>query len=46
LRQSGGKQPKSKTALFDAILERLTLLQPFQTGDTIYAITDGGREPR
>jgi hypothetical protein len=31
-----------RTALFDAIAEGLRLLQPYQTGDAIYAITDGG----
>jgi Mg-chelatase subunit ChlD len=30
------------TALFDAILEGLKLLQPVQPGDAVYAITDGG----
>lgn len=42
LTQGRKEQPKSKTALFDAILEGLKLLQPFREGDTIYAITDGG----
>jgi hypothetical protein len=32
----------AKTALFDSILEALKLLQPFQCGDVLYAITDGG----
>jgi hypothetical protein len=32
----------ARTALFDAILEGLKLLQPFQPGDAVYAITDGG----
>jgi von Willebrand factor type A domain len=32
---------KSKTALFDAILAGLRLLDPSQMGDVVYAITDG-----
>jgi hypothetical protein len=32
----------TKTALFDPILEALKLLQPFQCGDVLYAITHGG----
>jgi hypothetical protein len=32
----------NRTALFDAILEGLKVLQPFEPGDAIYAITDGG----
>jgi hypothetical protein len=33
---------KGHTALFDATLAALKLLQPAQPGDAIYAITDGG----
>lgn len=32
----------AKTALLDAIAESLRVLQPFKSGDAIYAITDGG----
>ena len=32
----------AKTALFDATLKGLALLNPVQKGDAIYAITDGG----
>jgi von Willebrand factor type A domain len=32
---------RSKTALFDAILAGLKLLEPFRLGDVVYAITDG-----
>ena len=32
----------AKTALFDAVLEALKILQPVQPGDAVYAITDGG----
>jgi len=35
-------QSSRGTALFDAILEGLKLLQPAQPGDAVYAITDGG----
>ena len=31
----------TRTALFDAMLDALQLLHPFQSGDAIYAITDG-----
>jgi VWA domain-containing protein len=31
----------AKTALLDAVLSGLKLLQPYQAGDAIYAITDG-----
>jgi len=46
LSEGPGQRPKlkqpAKTALFDAILEALKLLDPIQPGDAIYAITDGG----
>lgn len=32
---------RMRTALFDAMLQALQLLHPFQPGDAIYAITDG-----
>jgi len=32
---------RARTALFDAMLQALQLLHPFQPGDAIYAITDG-----
>lgn len=38
---SGSKLPK-KTALLDAIAAGLKLLEPFQPGDALYAITDAG----
>lgn len=47
LNEGPGEQPnlkskENRTALFDAILEGLRVLQPVQPGDAIYAITDGG----
>jgi hypothetical protein len=46
LKEDPGQRPNRKysrtTALFDAILEALKLLQPVQPGDAVYAITDGG----
>jgi Mg-chelatase subunit ChlD len=33
---------KGRTALRDAILVGLNLLQPYRSGDAVYAITDGG----
>jgi von Willebrand factor type A domain len=46
LREDPGQRPNRKyspkTALFDAILEGLRLLQPVQPGDAVYVITDGG----
>ena len=33
---------KGHTALYDAILAGIEMLRPFQTGDAIYVITDGG----
>jgi len=46
LKESASPQRKRKypvqTALFDAVFEALKLLQPFQPGDAVYAITDGG----
>lgn len=47
LSQDHGRPPKLKhgeryTALLDAILEGLRILQPVQPGDALYAITDGG----
>jgi hypothetical protein len=36
------KHGAGSTALFDAILQGLRLLGPVQTGDALYAITDGG----
>jgi hypothetical protein len=46
LTEAPGKQPNVKypgrTALFDAIVEGVKLLQPVQPGDSVYAITDGG----
>jgi hypothetical protein len=46
LREGPGQRSKLQglrgTALFDAILEGLKLLQPVQPGDAVYAITDGG----
>jgi len=44
LKQGPSQREKLKghTALFDATLEALKLLQPAQPGDAIYAITDGG----
>ena len=45
LKEGPGQKPKlkspRKTALFDAVLQALKLLNPVQPGDTIYAITDG-----
>lgn len=35
-------QIRGGTALLDAILEALKILQPFEPGNAIYAITDGG----
>jgi hypothetical protein len=32
----------NRTALFDAVSDALQLLQPYQLGDVVYAITDGG----
>jgi len=46
LKEGSPEQPHPKhpatTALFDAILEALKVLQPVQPGDAVYAITDGG----
>jgi hypothetical protein len=47
LKEGPSQQPKLKgssgrTALFDAILEGVKLLNVVQPGDAIYAITDGG----
>jgi hypothetical protein len=46
LKEDPGQRPNHKyskpTALFDAILVGLKLLQPVQPGDAVYAITDGG----
>lgn len=46
LKEGPPEQPHPKhparTALFDAVLEALKLLQPVQPGDAVYAITDGG----
>jgi hypothetical protein len=46
LKEGPSQQPKLKypgrTALFDAVLQSLKLLQPVQPGDAVYAITDGG----
>lgn len=46
LKEGPGQQPKlkypAKTALFDAVLQGLALLNPVQKGDAIYAVTDGG----
>jgi hypothetical protein len=45
LKEGPGQKPKlkypAKTALFDAVLQALKLLNPVQGGDIIYAITDG-----
>lgn len=45
LKADPGQKPKlkypAKTALFDAILQGLKLLNPVQNGDAIYAVTDG-----
>jgi len=45
LREGPGQRPHLKhpatTRLFDAILEGLKLLSPIQSGDAVYAITDG-----
>ena len=38
------RYPATRTALFDAILEGLKLFGPIQTGDALYAITDGGED--
>lgn len=35
-----GKEAR-RTALFDAVLSALNMLQPYRTGDAVYAITDG-----
>jgi hypothetical protein len=46
LNEGPGQRPKLKyparTALFDAILAGLRLLQPIQPGDSVYVITDSG----
>jgi hypothetical protein len=36
------KHKEVETALLDAILDGLSLLQPVQPGDALYAVTDGG----
>ena len=45
VQRNSAEPPRLKyrtTALMDATLEALKLLQPFQPGDSIYAITDAG----